>query len=574
MSIQQPTSKRVFLPEDFNVSDWEGLKIFFDMLMDEEPQRLDELEAFLQKVNELEAVISEDMAWRYINMTRDTQNEAYTEKYQYFIKEILPHLSVFQDKLNRKIAENEYFEELPDQPYETYKRALKREIDMFREVNVPLKTEEQSTTQKYSSIMGDMTIEHEGQTITLQQAGKFLERTDRELRETVWKKVRERRLRDKDDIDEVLDKLISLRHQIAKNTGYESYTQYKFASMKRFDYSPEDTLNFHQSVEEVVKPIYESFLKERKEKLGYDRLKPWDTAVDIYGTSPLEPFSNSEELVEKSKNILSNLKPELGEMLQTMKDKGYLDVESRLGKAPGGYNYPLMETGIPFIFMNAAGTQNDVITLLHESGHAIHSFVTQDITLNDLKNTPSEVAELASMSMELMALDYYNEFYQNPQELKRAQKDQLKRAITIFPWIATVDAFQQWMYDHYDHSHKEREDKWVELYYRFHGEEGIDWTGFEDTLANLWQKQLHIFEVPFYYIEYAIAQLGALAVWKNYKFSAKEGLEKYLNALKLGYTQTIPKVYDAAGIRFDFSAEYMRKQVEFCLEEYNKLELA
>jgi len=573
MAIQEPIKQRNFVPADFKVTDWEGLKQYFDILLQEQPESLEELEAYLRKVSELEAVIAEDMAWRYIHMTRDTQSETYTEHYQFFIREILPHLSIYQHQLNQKIASNPYFDQLPDYPYQTFKRSLKRDIELFREENVKLKSEEQSITQEYSVIMGEMTIEHKGKTITLQQAGKYLEKQDRALRKEVWEKVAQRRLQDVDRLDEVLDKLLKIRHQIAVNAGYESYTQYKFASMKRFDYSPEDTLNFHHAVETVVKPIFQAFMDERKARLGYDELKPWDTAVDIYGTSPLEPFEDGQELVNKSQNILKRIKPELGEMLQIMKNKGYLDVDSRLGKAPGGYNYPLMETGVPFIFMNAAGTQNDVITLLHESGHAIHSFVTQGIPLNDLKSTPSEVAELASMSMELISLDYYDEFYQDEQELTRAKKDQLRRSITIFPWIATVDAFQQWMYDHHDHSREERRNKWVELYHRFHGE-SIDWSEYEHVRANLWQRQLHIYEVPFYYIEYAIAQLGALAVWHNYKKSADAGLQQYLDALKLGYTRTIPEVYDTAGIKFDFSADYMRKQVEFCLQEYHKLELA
>jgi len=274
--------------------------------------------------------------------------------------------------------------------------------------------------------------------------------------------------------------------------------------------------------------------------------------------------------LRRSVEALSKVKTELGDMIMIMDQKGFLDLNSRVGKAPGGYNYPLMETGIPFIFMNAAGTQTDVITMLHESGHAVHSFVTRNIGLNVLKQPPSEVAELASMSMELLCLDYYDVYYKDQASLIRAQKGQLVRCITIFPWVATIDAFQQWVYDNPIHTHDERNEAFESLYIRFHGE-AVNWEGFEGIRLNLWLKQMHVFEVPFYYIEYAIAQLGALAVWRNFKKDPEHGLNQYLEALKLGYTKPIPDIYEKAGIRFDFSEDYMRETVEFCLQEYRDL---
>ncbi|MEL7340488.1 MAG: M3 family metallopeptidase, partial [Bacteroidota bacterium] len=277
-----------------------------------------------------------------------------------------------------------------------------------------------------------------------------------------------------------------------------------------------------------------------------------------------------ERIVEAPHLVLGGLKTELGEMISLMNHMGYLDLDSRVGKAPGGYNYPLMEVGVPFIFMNAAGSQTDVITMLHESGHAVHSFLTRNIRLNALKRTPSEVAELAAMSMELLCLEGYEEFYQDSEELRRAKKNQLQRCIVVFPWIASVDAFQQWIYDHPGHSQEERNAAWTRLYYRFHGHT-VDWTGYEEMLASMWLRQGHIFDVPFYYIEYAIAQLGALAVWRNYKQQPEQGLQQYLDALALGYTRTIPEIYEAAGIRFDFSADYVAQSIDFCLEAYQAL---
>ena len=572
--LEIPNNKqaRTYIPSDYEIKDWEGLKVHFDFLLQQDPDSASELEVFLSQRNELDAIVSEEFAWRYIRMTCNTQDKEIEEAYQYFVQEIMPHLSVYEDKLNRKILNNPWFPELPEEKYLTYIRQLKREIELFREENIPLMTESQTLSQQYGAIMGAMTIEHEGEELTLQQAGKFMEHRDRHLRKQIWNEIAERRKQDEQKLQEIFDQLVELRHNMASNAGYESYTQFKFDRMGRFDYKPEDTQAFHEAVEKVVTPIYEELMDERKRLLGLTELRPWDLSVDIFGEMPLKPFEKAEELLEKSIKALSKVKPELGQMIRIMDQRGYLDLESRVGKAPGGYNYPLMETGIPFIFMNAAGTQTDVITMLHESGHAVHSFVTRDIPLNALKQTPSEVAELASMTMELLCLDHYDAFYEDTHSLNRAQKGQLSRCIVIFPWIATVDAFQQWVYDHPRHTHKERNEKWEELYLRFHGDR-VNWEGYEDVRSQLWLKQGHIFDVPFYYIEYAIAQLGALAIWRNFKKDPETGVKQYLEALKLGYKKPIPVIYETAGIRFNFSEDYMREIVEFCLQEYLSLSI-
>ncbi|MEL6253572.1 MAG: M3 family oligoendopeptidase [Bacteroidota bacterium] len=570
LQIKDNKLARTFLPTDFEITDWESIKIYYDQLMETEPESVEELEKYLKKRNELDGIVSEEYAWRYIRMTCNTQDEKIKEAFQFFVKEIIPHISIYEDKLNRKLAANPYFDQLDNNLYLTFTRQVKRAIEMFREANIPLSTEVQSLSQEYGSTMGAMTIEHDGKELTLQQAGKYMEDRDQSVREEVWKKLAERRGKDSEKLQNLFDQLLQRRNQMAKNTGYDSYTRYKFDKMGRFDYQPADTKDFHNAVEKVVKPIYQELLQERRRLLGLSELRPWDLSVDIFGEVPLKPFEGADQLLEKSVEALTHVREELGEMIRIMDKKGFLDLDSRVGKAPGGYNYPLMETGIPFIFMNAAGTQTDVITMLHESGHAVHSFVTRNIGLNALKQPPSEVAELASMSMELLCLDYYDAFYKDSTSLIRAQKGQLVRCITIFPWVATIDAFQQWTYDNPEHTHEERNAAFDELYVRFHGET-VNWEGFEDIRRNLWLKQMHIFEVPFYYIEYAIAQLGALAVWRNFKQDPTGGLEQYLSALKLGYTRTIPEIYKEAGIRFDFSEDYMREAVEFCLKEYQGL---
>ena len=573
LQIKDNKLDRTFIPTDFEITDWESLKKYYDELAEDEPQSIEALESYLKKRNELDGIVSEEYAWRYIRMTCNTQDEEIKAAFQFLVKEVIPPISVYEDKLNRKLASNPYFDQLDPSLYLTYTRYVKRAIEIFREENIPLSTEVQSLSQEYGTTMGAMTIEYEGKELTIQQAGKYMENRDQSIREEVWRKLAKRRSQDSAKLQELFDKLVVRRDQMAKNAGYDSYTRYKFDKMGRFDYEPKDTKDFHTAVETVVKPIYQELLQERKRLLGLSELRPWDLSVDIFGEVPLKPFEGAEQLLERSIEALSQVRTELGDMIKIMDQKGFLDLDSRVGKAPGGYNYPLMETGIPFIFMNAAGTQTDVITMLHESGHAVHSFVTRNIGLNVLKQPPSEVAELASMSMELLCLDYYDAFYKDQGSLIRAQKGQLVRCITIFPWVATIDAFQQWVYDNPTHSHDERNKAFEDLYLRFHGEV-VNWEGLEGVRLNSWLKQMHVFEVPFYYIEYAIAQLGALAVWRNFKENPENGLKQYLEALKLGYTKPIPEIYKEAGIKFDFSEDYMRETVEFCLKEYQDLSVA
>lgn len=571
LKITDPKLERKMVPYDFSISDWKTLEPYYHQLLEEKPDTLRALEEFLLKINEVDAIVAEELAWRYIRMTCNTQEETYKQDYQYFLTEILPQVSVIKDTINRKIADNPWFDSLDPVIYQTFTRSLKREIDLFREENVQLESKAASISQQQTEIMGSMTIHYEGKEITVPEAGTYLERPDRKVRQEIWELLRQRREAERDKLLNIFSQLVDLRHTIAQNAGYDSYTAYKFDQMARFDYTLADTRSFHEAVEKVVTPIYCELMEERKERMGLSELRPWDLSVDIFADTPLVPFADSDDLIKKSIEALSRLRPELGKMIAIMNERKYLDLDTRPGKAPGGYNYPLMETGIPFIFMNAANSHKYVITMLHESGHAIHSFLTRNIPLDVLKQTPSEVAELASMTMELLCLDKYDIFYPDAEAVAVAQKSQLYRCIDVFPWIATIDAFQQWVYDHPASGDDARNKMFGELYVRFHGD-SVNWEGYEEVRQHLWLKQSHVFDVPFYYIEYAIAQLGALAIWRNYKLNPAQGLSQYLDALQLGYSRPIPEIYKTAGITFDFSEEYVRTCIEFCLEEYKKIE--
>lgn len=561
---------RHFLPEEFQVSTWEQLKPYFDQLQERTIDSRAALERWLRDRSELESVLSEDLGWRYIRMTCYTESEEHRKAYQDFIENIQPQMAPVADRLNKKMAASPFLNELSDQPgYAILIRNVKKDIELFREENVPLFTEINTETQKYAQLSGAMTIDWKGQELTLQQASVLLQETDRAVREEVYQKVAARRLRDKDELDSLYSRLIQLRHRVALNAGFANFRDYMFKAYGRFDYTPQDCFAFHDSVASEVVPVLEELAENRKHELGVEALRPWDKAVDVRGRAPLKAFAGGADLTAKSIECFSRLDQFLGECLTIMKEMGHLDLESRKGKAPGGYNYPLPEIGVPFIFMNATSTLRDMTTLMHEGGHAVHNLVTKDLPLADFKNPPMEVAELASMSMELISMDHWNIFFPNPDDLARARTDQMEDIIETLPWVATIDKFQHWIYENPDHTTEQRRQQWNIVFQQF-ADTVTDWRGWEEARDYLWQKQLHLYEVPFYYIEYGMAQLGAIAIWRNYRQQGKAGLESYLRALKLGNMGTIPEIYRAAGIRFDFSRAYIRELMQFVRGELIK----
>ena len=562
---------RRFLSEDFKVNSWEELKPHFDNLLNRTLDSVNDLKKWFLDRSELESVISEDLAWRYIQMTCYTENAEYRKNYQDFVEHIQPQVAPVSDKLNKKAAASPYLDSLAKiEGYDILIRSLKKEIEIFREENVPLYTEISTETQKYAQINGAMSVEVDGKELTLQQASVLLQSTDRTKREGVYHKISTRRLQEKDVLDQLFTKLIQLRNQVSLNAGFQNFRDYMFKSLGRFDYTPKDCYAFHEAIEHEVVPIQDSFSKERKSALKVKQLRPWDKAVDPEGREALKPFTSGKELTERTIEVFRRLDPFLGQCLEIMKEMGHLDLESRKGKAPGGYNYPLAEIGVPFIFMNATSTRRDMVTIMHEGGHAIHNFLTRDLELNDFKSTPSEVAELASMSMELISMDHWDVFFTDDAELKRAKREHLEDIIETLPWVATIDSFQHWIYQNPGHSLQERRTQWNAIFDRF-ADTVTDWSSLETVKDYLWQKQLHLYEVPFYYIEYGMAQLGAIAIWRNFRNDPKAGLQGYQNALKLGYLRTIPEIYKAAGIRFDFSRAYIKELMQFVREELAKI---
>ena len=556
---------REFVAPNQEINSWADLAPYFENLLTRELSTIEEFKIWLKNSSELEAFISENLGWRYIRTTIDTANQAASEAYTFFITEIQPQIAPISNKLHKKLVESPFAAEVKGKGFQIYLRGVKQSITIFREENVPLNTAVSQLAQEYGKISGAMQIEYKGKTLTMQQAAKYLRENDRGVREKVYSLIATRRLEDRKKLDELFSSMVKLRHQIALNAGFDNFRDYMFAEMGRFDYTVEDCKKFHESVASQIVPLVKQFQEKRKLALKLEQLRPYDLDVATDGKEPLKPFTNGKDLTEKTIRLFEKIHPFYAECLSKMNEMGHLDLDSKQGKAPGGYNYPLYETGYPFIFMNAAGLQRDLITMIHEGGHAVHSVLTKDLELTGYKDLPSEVAELASMSMELISMEHWDTLF-DAGDLSRAKQEQLEDVLKMLPWIALIDEFQHWIYTHSNHTVEERTDAWKTLQEKY-STGMVDYTGYEDYLASAWHRQLHLFEVPFYYIEYGIAQLGAIGVWRNYMREGKDALKKYNAALSLGYTATIPEIYATAGVTFDFSENNIKELATFVQQQ-------
>lgn len=561
MNITRP--KRHFVDQELVISNWESVEKYYADLLNREITTSEDFHQWLKDQSELEAILEEDAAWRYIKMTIDTTNEELSKAYTFFVSEIEPKIAPFADKLNRKLNASEFTTDLESDPaYFILFRSVRKALELYREENIPIQAELAEESQQFGAISAAQSIEHNGEKMTMQKAALFLKDPNEVLRKEVYEKIANRRREDVTALDNLFDSLLKKRHQVAVNAGFKNFRDYKLAAMGRFDYSVSDCEDFHGSVKHVIVPIVKAIQQKKLDLLGKELFKPWDLDVDPEGKAPLKPFNTGEDLIEGTVKMFERIDPFFADCLATMKDMEHLDLESKNGKSPGGYNYPLYEIGVPFIFMNAVGSHRDLVTMVHEGGHAIHSFLSRDLPLTGFKSLPSEVAELASMSMELLSMEEWNEFYTNEEDFKRAKSEQLETTIKLLPWIAQVDEFQHWLYVNHSHTAEERRNKWIKLNAEY-GTGLVDTTGFEDVYATSWQRQLHIYEVPFYYIEYGIAQLGSLGVWKNSLEDKSKAINDYKEALKLGYTRTIPEIYRTAGVDFNFSEHYIQELADF-----------
>ena len=562
---------RQFADADLDLNSWADLEPLFKDLSDRNVDSSQNLKIWIENWSEMESILKEQESRLYINMTCDTQDEKHEKAFAHYVAEIEPKLAPIIDGLNKKLISSPAIGEL-DSYYDHWIQDIRAQLELYREENIEIETKIALTSQEYQKVTGSMTVEWQGETTTLQVVNAELENPDRTLREKAWKTVWTRRFEDKDILNTHFKTLFDFRQNVSKNCGFDSYLPYIFKAKGRYDYTPKHCEDFHDAIEKCVVPLNRKLLKARAKTMGLEKLRPWDLAVDPLGRPALKPFENIEKLCEGTSKIFHGISSDFGDKFDTMQKMGLLDLDSRLGKAPGGYQCGLEEYRLPFIFMNAVGTNSDLFTLLHEGGHSLHQFFMKGIHHTSYREIMAEIAEVASMSMELVGLDYIENIYPNPDDALRAKADQFEDVIHILPWVAIVDAFQHWMYKHPDHSEAERNEKWLELDRRFGAGDIVDWSGFEEYQAHQWQRQLHLFEVPFYYIEYGIAQLGAIGVFKNIRENKEQGIKMYTEGLSLGGSQGLPSLFEKTGIPFDFSIKTVEPLIKFVQDEIEKLE--
>lgn len=559
---------RNYIAADFDPSQLAQVSAAYEDLAQQNPATPTALRLWILHWSELESILSDYSSRLYIAMTVDTTDAKAAQVFEDFNTQIVPIINASSDKLQRILHQHPHKNDLSAE-FGHWFQSVSTDISLFRTENIPLYTKIALETQAYQKITGNMSVNYAGSEKTLAQMGVYLQNPERKTREEAWRLTSQRRLTDQKPLDDAFDKLFALRQQVATNSGYENnFLEYIFAAKHRFDYTPEHCRDFHDAIAQHAVPRVQKIYKRRAKIMDLEALRPWDLHCDPRGLAALQPFETGAELLDKSSQVFEHLAPQLGTWFAQLRQQNLLDVDSRLGKAPGGYQISLDEARLPFIFMNAAGTDGDVYTMLHEAGHAFHQFAMAKQPILAFRNTPSEFAEVASMSMELIASQHLDVFY-SPAEIVRSRIDHLEEIIILLPWVALIDAFQHELYTRPQHDAEERREIWQKLHKRF--DSGVDWSGLELERDYWWQKQLHLFEVPFYYIEYGIAQLGALQLWHNYRQDPQATLQQMLNAYALGNSQPLPQLFAAAGLKFDFSAETLEPLLQAVEQELAQL---
>ncbi len=559
---------RRWLPYDFRVDDWSSVASYVKALMTYKWRNFSDFKRWLLRINELETVIKEEATWKLIHYLQNTQDEASKLAYERYLKEVRPRFSKALYYIYKRYWHSSWRSMLSKDKFLNFNRTIQNYLSLYNPKNSSLEIKEDLLVNKTNDIMSKITaeiVEVNGNVFKLLQASSLLDSPERGVRKEAWNKIQEVYAHYQDLLDEFMSELVAIRTQIAKNVGFDNYYDYRFRQLGRFDWGIDLCHRFHRVVEKVVKPLYKWLLSYRIRRLGLKTLYPWDLYVDVNDLdSPLKPFHTEDELIEKSMKLFGRLHTKISAYVRYLHEIGHLDLSSRPGKTPVSYCLSLPETGWPFILLSAVGTHSDLVEFIHEVGHAVHDIQSRHIPYLLLREYPMEVAELASIGLETMAMYHMDVFYSSLRDLKRAWFEQISQIITSFPWIATVDAFQEWLYKNPHHTPQERRAKWIQIYRRFHGDD-VAWP--EEVLGVLWQRKTHIFASPLYYIEYGIAQIGALQLWYHYDRRPSKTIERYLYALSLGYTRRVPEIYKAAGIRFWFDIPLMKKLVRFVISK-------
>lgn len=553
MTLAIPASPQILVD-----ATWETLAPHYEALASA-PVSRETAEAWLRAWSELSAVVDEAGTLAMIAYTCDTADPAKEAANLRWSSEIFPKVG----EQNVRLAERLVAIGWSRDDMAVVLDEFRTDIEIFREANVPLFAELEEHSAAYQKITGGLEAEWEGERVTIPQLQPHLKVRDRAVRERAFRLGAEAYLAQREALAALFDTMFALRQRLAANAGFANYMEYAFRAKHRFDYSPADCARFHAAVEATAAPAVERLMAHRRESLGVATVRPWDTLVQLESERPVRPFHDTAGFVEPAKRIFDALDPELGGQFREMAEAGLLDLESRPGKAPGGYCTKLPWRGRPFIFMNAVGVPDDVNTLVHEAGHSFHDFAAHRQPFIWQRGTGHEAAELASMSMELLVTPHLTQptGYYTPAEARAVEIEQLEDVLSSLVHIASVDAFQRWIYTSGEgHDAAARDAAWLQLRSRF--ERGVDWTGLERERVSRWYRQLHIFEYPFYYIEYGIAQLGALQLWRDAQHDPVGTMQRYKQALALGGTRGLPEIYAAAGARLIFDEAGMRELVD------------
>ncbi len=556
-------------PDAFRDATWNEVQPYYDQLAAIPLEnRNDQVEPWLATWSRLDTLVGEAGTLSMIAYTGNTADTVAEEAYLRFSMDIFPKLDEQQVRLARRLIDIGWSR--PD--LETTLRRFRTDIEIFREANVERFSQIEELSAAYQKVTGGLSVDWDGTRKTIPQLQPYLKSSNRAERERAFRLGAAAYLEQRDVFVDQFNRMFALRDAVAREADFSDYQQYCFAAKHRFDYTPADCARFHDAVRTAVSPAVARLMEYRRQALGVKTLRPWDITVDLGIAEPLQPFANVETFVERARHIFTRIDAELGQRFGIMADEGLLDLESRPGKAPGGYCTDLSFRGRPFIFMNAVGVPDDVQTLVHEAGHSFHDFATHPLPFTWQRRTGHEAAELASMSMELLAMPYLVEpdGYYTPEEARIAWLEHLEEVLTSLVHIASVDAFQAWIYtDPRGADAAARDAQWLALRAEF--ESGIDWTGLEPERLARWYRQLHIFELPFYYIEYGIAQLGALQVFRNAMRDPIGAVAAYKRFLALGGTKSLPELYEAAGVKLIFDAAEMAELVAFVEERIDSL---
>lgn len=558
-----------FVPADLKAGELAALEPAFATLQERELPDAAAIECWLRDESELMARIGAELARRYIRMTCHTEDASAREAYLAMEQQVMPRVRVLADALDRKFLSTPALDQLDKARLGVLVRRRRTAASIFREANTLLQQEEAGLQARQQEVMGGISIDFEGRPHTLQQLAPYYESQDRALRERAWRAALAARRATWAELETVLDRLVALRTQMGRNAGFDTYTRFRFLELGRFDYTEADCIAFHRAVEQCVVPAVRRLDERRARALGLGALRPWDLEVDPEGRPPLRPFATEPQLVELCTRVFAAVDERFADEFAVLVEHQLLDLMSRKGKAPGGYQYTLEDTRLPFVFVNGVGIHQDVQTLLHEGGHAFHAILSRHFDLGAYRDSPIEFAETASMSMELMGLERIEAAY-SAADARYAHARHLESVLRTLPWIASIDAFQHWLYANPQHTHDERRAAWISIRGRF--APAVDWSGLEDAAAMQWIAQGHLFQHAFYYVEYGIAQLAALQVWRNFRRDPRGAVSAYRTALSLGGSRTLPELFAAAGVEFDMGERLMGPLVDAVVQRIDELQ--